>query len=410
MSKFLPYSRQAIDEDDIASVRRALTSNFLTTGPEVKQFEQELQTALGVKYALTVNSGTAALHLAWRALSVGSEGLKAGDKVIVPSVTFLSAAVMAFLEGLELVFADCDPDNGLMSAQNIRDATVNQDNIRAICVVHLNGQFADMAEIKKLADSNEWKIIEDACHAMGGKQIGMDGKYYPIGACHYSDMTVFSLHAVKNITTGEGGIVTCNNDEWAIKMRDWRSHGMIRDRDRFDIQHLEPNASWYHEMHEWGMNYRISDIHAALGRSQLKKLDKFIQARADIFAHYREAFASLSDSASEKLRLLKLADGNGIAAWHLAVVLIDFNKIGKTRGAVMQELHEQGIGTQLHYLPIYRHRFFNESAGKSAGKEPIMLAGAETYARRALSLPIFYGMNRDDVARVVNALKQICQL
>ena len=131
------------------------------------------------------------------------------------------------------MFADCDPDNGLMSAQHISDAADgSHDNIKAICVVHLNGQFANMAEIKKLADKNGWKIIEDACHAMGGKQIGMDGKYYPIGACHYSDITVFSTHAVKNITTGEGGIITCNNDEWAQKMRDWRSHGMIRERER----------------------------------------------------------------------------------------------------------------------------------------------------------------------------------
>ncbi len=394
MAEFLPYSRQVIDDDDIAAVTKVLKSDFLTTGPETPAFEEALQQKMQVKHAITVNSGTAALHLAWRILE-----LQKNDKVIVPAITFLSAATMAILAGAELIFADCDPDTGLMTADTIAKAAMNaagdDETIKAICVVHLNGQFADMASIKHLADARGWRIIEDACHAMGGLQLGNDGQdypqHYPVGACHYSDITVFSLHAVKNITTGEGGIITCNHDEWAVKMRDWRSHGIIRER--LNYQASKEDSLWYHEMHEWGMNYRMSDIQAALGHSQLKKLKKFIEARAEIFALYQQKLADFPQT----IRLIRQTE-TGIPAWHLAVVLIDFEALATNRGAFMQALRDQQIGTQLHYMPIYRHSYF-------AGNQHQPLQGAEQYSARALSLPIFYGMKEADVTRVTDALK-----
>ena len=291
MKPFLPYSCQTIEDDDIEAVCNVLKSDFLTTGAEIGYFEQELQEFLQAPEVVLVNSGTAALDLAWRAIALEAKtGAKTGDKVIVPAVTFLSAASMALQNGFELIFADCDPHTGLMSAETIEQAARGHQNIKAICVVHLNGQFAPMVEIKNLATKNNWKIIEDSSHIFGGLQfkdpdnlvslanhqnphIEAD-KLTPAGSCYFSDFTIFSLHAVKNITTGEGGIITCADKEIANKLRAWRTHGIVKDSQHFfDRSHKD--SLWYHEMQDIGANYRMSDIAAALGRAQLKKSTAF---------------------------------------------------------------------------------------------------------------------------------------
>ena len=384
--RFLPYGRQSIDEADIAAVSSVLRGNYLTTGPAVAAFEAAFSGRLGVRYSVACSSGTAALHLAALALGLGP-----GDKVVVPSVTFLATVNAVRYVGADVVFADIDPETGLMTVDTLKAAVAKAGASNSVSVfpVHLNGQTCDMAQIKNYCDAQEYSIVEDACHALGG-----DG----VGACQYSDMAIFSLHPVKAIAAGEGGVVTTNDPELAGRLERFRNHGMVRDAASFqDLdQAFDKNGDlnpWYYEMPELGFNYRLSDIHAALASSQLEKLDQFIDRCRSIAKLYDQAIRHLAPVAMPVSRV-----PGPPAAWHLYVVLIDFEKAGKSRREVMEILREADVGTQVHYYPVHRQPYY-----KSLYPD-VDLPGADNYYAHALSLPLFPAMQDSDVDHVVESL------
>jgi len=384
-SNFLPYSRQTIEDDDIAAVAAALSDDFLTTGPGVESFERAFANATGASHAVACNSGTAALHLPLLALGVGP-----GDAVIVPSVTFVATANVVRMTGAEVVFADVDPDTGLLTpetfAQAIERAPVER-RLAGVMPVHLNGQICDLAGIAEIARSHDMWIVEDACHALGAADVG---------ECRYSAAAAFSTHAVKGITTGEGGVVVTADAESAARMARLRSHGLVRSDDAY--RHPErardgdAPARWYYEMPEIGWNYRLPDILCALGISQLRKLPRLHAARAELAARYREALAPLAPLVRPVPRD-PAQDG-----WHLFPILIDFADTHHTRATLMETLRQSGIGTQVHYIPVHTQPYYEARYGTQA------LPGADAYYAHCLSLPFFPGMTGGDVVRVVEAL------
>jgi UDP-4-amino-4,6-dideoxy-N-acetyl-beta-L-altrosamine transaminase len=392
MSSFLPYGRQSVDEDDIAAVAEVLRGQALTTGPEVDRFERALAEVTGAGHAVACNSGTAALHLAVAALGIGP-----GDHVIVPTLTFLASANCARYVGADVIFADVDPHTGLMETEHFEAAMKRAAGkpVKAAIPVHLNGQCCDMPALAAVADRLGIALIEDACHALGG--VMADGSR--VGACGASRAACFSFHPVKTVATGEGGAVTTNDAVMAETMRSLRSHGMRRQPQQPDVPEFglaadgTPNP-WYYEMPEPGWNYRLSDIHAALGRSQLRKLARFVARRAEIVARYDSAVAPLSN------RLRPIGRVGGTPAWHLYVVHIDF-AAGQDRAAVMRALSAKGIGTQVHYLPVHLQPYYQRLYGRQS------LPGAEAYYAKCLSLPLFPTMTDADVDRVVAALREV---
>lgn len=383
---FLPYGRQSIDDADIAAVTAVLRGDYLTTGPAVDEFEAAFAKAIGARYAVSCANGTAALHLAAMALKLGE-----GDVVIVPTMTFLATANMARYVGAEVQFADVDADTGLMTADTLSAAIGAAGNrARALAPVHLNGQCCDMASLKSLADRHGLRSVEDACHAIGAAGVG---------ACRHSEMAIFSLHPVKTIVAGEGGVVTTNDADLAERLSRLRNHGMVRDPKRFEVPDQAFDAAgeanpWYYEMPEVGFNYRLSDIHAALAGSQLEKLDRFVRARRALASRYDTALAKLAPAIKPITRM----PGQD-PAWHLYVALIDFGALGIDRTTVMRRMRECGIGTQVHYLPVHRQPYYRQRYGE------LNLPGADAYYARALSLPLYPAMTEADVERVVAALQ-----
>jgi len=383
---FLPYGRQTIEADDIEAVSAALQADFLTTGPTVAEFDRAFAAVVGAAFAVSCNSGTAALHLAAMA-----RGLGPGDAAVVPSVTFLATANAVRYVGAEVIFADVDPETGLLRTEDLSDAMARAGNLKlkAALPVHLNGQAADMSALAALADPADIMLIEDACHALGAAGVG---------ACARSAMACFSTHPVKGIAMGEGGVVTTNDAGLAERLARFRNHGMSRDPAGFVNRDLafaaEGSANpWYYEMAEPGFNYRAPDILCALGLSQLKKLGRFIARR--------RVLADLYDAALEPLaplvkRVPKVAWSEH--GYHLYAVLIDFAAAGVERAEVMHRLRRAGVGTQVHYLPVHRQPYYVRRYGK------IDLPGADAYYARCLSLPIFPAMADGDVDRVAAAL------
>lgn len=395
--RFLPYGRHCIDDEDIAAVVSVLRGDWLTTGPAVKAFEQAFAEKVGARFAVACSSGTAALHLCTMAL-----GLAAEDRAVVPAVTFLATANAVRYVGAEVLFADVEADTGLIDIAKLRLLLSGPDRgrIKAILPVHLNGQTAAMEEISELAADYDLAVIEDACHALGSRYRLRDGQQVTVGSCRHSDLTVFSLHPVKTITMGEGGVITTNSPELYERLCRYRTHGMVREPGEFqrDFGFSSTGAvnPWYYEMPEIGFNYRASDINCALGLSQLHKLDRFVSERKMLSRHYDQALADLAPW----LRPVPIRPGND-PALHLYVVHIDFPALGLDRAQVMDRLKDAGIGTQVHYLPVnmqpyYRNRY---------GDRP--LPGAMEYYGRCLSLPLFPGMTTKDVDRVVNEIKAL---
>ncbi len=394
---FLPYGRQAIDEADIAAVIAVLGSPYLTTGPTVTAFDAALAARLGAAHALCCNSGTAALHLACLALDLGP-----GDAAIVPSITFLATANAVRMTGAEVVFADVDPDHGLMTPASLTDALARAATaglrVRAVLPVHLAGQCADMPALHAIAKKAGIALIEDASHAIGTDHQDQNAISVPVGACRWSDMTIFSFHPVKTMAAGEAGAITTQDPDLAERIASLRNHGMTRDPAHFQNRAMAFDATgtpnpWYYEMGEIGWNYRLSDIHAALGLSQLAKLDRFIAERRALVACYDAAFAELD----LPLKPLKRVD-RCRPAWHLYPVLIDFDRLSLGRSDLMRRLHAAGIGTQVHYIPVHRQPYY---AARYPG---LRLVGADEYYRRTLSLPLFIGLDRPSVQRVVKTL------
>jgi UDP-4-amino-4,6-dideoxy-N-acetyl-beta-L-altrosamine transaminase len=392
----LPYGRQAIDEDDIAAVTAVLRSDWLTTGPATPAFEAALAECGGAPYAVTCANGTAALHLACLALGLGAE-----HSVIVPSMTFAATANAARFVGAEVIFADVDPENGLMGADHfaaaLARASATGRRPSAVFPVDLAGQCADLQSIADLARREDMAIVEDSCHAIGAEYRRHDGSLHPIGASIDSDMTVFSFHPVKTIASGEGGAVLTRRADLADRLALFRGHGIRREPEAFvdteaGFDHAKVNP-WYYEMVELGFNYRLSDVNCALGLSQLKKLGRFAATRRNLAAHYDSRLLALAPLVRPIARSPWCHP-----AWHLYSVLIDFDAAGQSRGQVARALEERGIRSQVHYIPVHRQPYYRARYGEQT------LPGAESYYRRTLSLPLFVGMTTADVDRVADAL------
>lgn len=379
MTKFLPYARQCIEADDVAAVTRVLTSDHLTSGPAIEAFEAAFATCVGAAGAVAVSSGTAALHSACAAVGIGP-----GDEVIVPAISFVATANCARYLGAEPVFADVDERSGLLLPEEVE--RLRGPRTRAVIPVHLGGACADLEAIRAAAGPH-CALIEDACHALGARYRGR-----PIGAClPYSSFSAFSFHPVKHVTTGEGGAVTCADAAWRDALIAFRNHGVVRDATRL---HTPSPGPWYYEQQSLGHNYRISDIHAALGLSQLPKLERFVGQRRALARRYDallEALPGVIPCIPEPLR--------EDCAYHLYGVHIDFDGLGVTRAALMRELHARGIGSQVHFIPIPMQPYYRERGGDVAG-----LPGTRRYYARQLSLPLFPAMQLEDVDHVVEAL------
>lgn len=391
---FLPYGRQTIEDDDIAAVAGALRSDFLTTGPRVEAFEAAFADVAGARFAIACSSGTAALHLAMLALDV-----QPGQAVIVPSITFAASANAARFCGAEVVFADVEPQSGLITPQSLADALgrLGGRKLAAVVPVHLTGCVADLPAIRALADAHGAAVVEDACHALGtGMDFGAGSER--AGDVRHSAMACFSFHPVKTIATGEGGMVTTNDPALAKRLALLRSHGIVREASDFRAGEITLDAGgaawpWAYEMQALGFNYRLPDILCALGLSQLAKLDRFATARRRLAARYRELLAPLAGVVTAAA-----VPPGCDPALHLFVALIDFAAAGRGRAAVMRALAERGIGSQVHYIPVHRQPYYAERYG------PQDLPGADAWYARCLSLPLFPAMAEDDPDRVVAAL------
>jgi UDP-4-amino-4,6-dideoxy-N-acetyl-beta-L-altrosamine transaminase len=396
---FLPYGRQCIDQEDVDAVVDVLTGDWLTTGPTVERFEGALAEQVNAPYAIACSSGTAALHLAALAQGIGP-----GYKVVVPSITFVATANCARYVGADVIFADVDADSGCLTPEHLKSALEAADGpVAAVLPVHLAGQSPDIAEIARIAKSHGAVVIEDACHAVGGQYLAGNDKHW-VGSCAHSAMTVFSFHPVKTIAMGEGGAITCKDERTARALSTHRSHGLIRDVEKFmnvDMAHDVNGAAnpWYHEMQEPGFNYRASDIHCALAFSQLQKLQRFVETRRQLMARYDELLPALSPIVKPLARL-----SSAPTAWHLCAVLIDFAAAGKSRAKVMDALRTRGIGSQVHYIPVHRQPYY---AARHDGRE---LPGADRYYERCLSLPLFASMTESDVVKVVATLREVLEL
>ncbi len=375
----IPYGRQTIDEDDIQAVTKVLRGNFLTTGPEIQKFEKSICAVTGARYSIACSNGTTALHLAGLALN-----LHEGDAVIVPSLTFLATANVVRYCNAEVVFADVDPYTGLMRACDLEDALTRCGDLtpRAVFAVHLTGQAVNLQAISEIAKANNLKIVADAAHAIGGFVHDT-----PVGSCEYEDFSTFSFHPVKTIAMGEGGAVTTNNKEHFEKMARLRHHGMRPTPDK---------GTWAYEMVDLGYNYRVTDMQCALGISQLKKIEQFVERRHKIVSLYDELLKPLNSI----IKTPKKMDYCN-PAWHLYAVQIDFKKAGVSRQELMSLLRDKNIGTQVHYIPVHHQPYYKNRYGD------IALSGADNYYERTLSLPLYPAMSNSDVQFIASELIKI---
>jgi UDP-4-amino-4,6-dideoxy-N-acetyl-beta-L-altrosamine transaminase len=398
--KFLSYGRQTISDDDVQAVVEALKGDYLTQGPGVDRFENELKRQMGCKHAVALNSGTAALHLAYAALNVGPK-----DAVIVPAMTFAATANAALYCGAVPVFADVNPQSGLTEATHldvaIQKAKKQGLRPKVLSVVHYAGLPVEMGPIVDLAKSYDMKIVEDACHAIGGeyrknpsdswKKVGNWGPE--------SSAAALSFHPVKHVATGEGGAVATNDDHVAEKIRLLRTHGITKNPNDFKNKDMAicPRTGqvnpWYMEMHELGLNYRIPDINAVLGESQTKKLPESIRMRRTIAGWYMEVLTGLP------LELPVYETENARHAWHLYPIKIDYEKVGRSRAEVMQTLKELNIGTQVHYLPVSAHPYY-----RALGYD--IPPQALSFYNRQLSLPMYPALTQSDIGRVADGLRK----
>lgn len=396
---FLPYGKQIIEEDDIAAVTSALQSDFLTTGPLVAQFEEAFCAVVSAGFSISCSSATAGLHLACAAV-----GLKENDLAIVPANTFVATANAVRYCGADVVFADVNPETGMMGIKHLRDTLArlgpDRKRVRVILPVYFAGEVAEVEEIYEEAKRLGAMVIEDAAHALGSRYQSKDGQWHIVGACDHSDLAVFSFHPVKTITMGEGGVVSTQNSDLAKRVALLRSHGIERNKDVFTNKVLAfaENGSvnpWYYEMTNLGWNYRVTDIQCALGMTQLQKLDRFGKARQSLVGRYRR---QLSDR-SPYLTCLK-SSPHCKPVNHLFVILIDFEALGISRGDLIQSLKDDKIGTQVHYVPVLYQPYYQALYPNHPD-----LPGVRRYYDQCLSLPLYPTLEMSDVDRVVQSLK-----
>jgi len=382
----IPYGRQDITEEDIDAVVDVLKSDFLTQGPLVPQFEEVVRLHVGADYAVAVNSATSALHIACLALGLGP-----GDWLWTSPITFVASANCGLYCGANVDFVDIDPRTYNISPSTLKEKLLAAEKEgklpKVLVTVHLCGQSCDMESIYGLCQKYNLKIIEDASHAIGGKY-----KDQYIGNCRYSDVTIFSFHPVKIITTGEGGMALTNSDQLAEKMALLRSHGITREE---RLMTKAPDGPWYYQQIGLGFNYRMTDIQAALGISQMSRLSQFVLRRHSLAKRYRELLAVLPLT-------LPYQDEDTFSSFHLYPILLKLDLINKTRLDVFNELRFMGIGVNLHYIPVYRQPYY-----KKFGFRLSDYPNSENYYQKSISIPIFNAMSYEDQDFVVNSLAEI---
>ena len=380
------YGKQSISEDDIKAVEAVLRSDFLTQGPAIEQFERTVADYCGAKYAVAVCNATAALHIACL-----SAGLGTGELLWTSPITFVASANCGRYCGADVDFVDIDEKTYNMSVvaleEKLRRARRDNKLPKVVIPVHLAGQSCDMVRIKELSDEYGFTIIEDASHAVGADYL--DTK---VGSCAFSDMTVFSFHPVKIVTTGEGGMVLTNNHELYEKLLLYRSHGITRNPDK--MTHVSDGV-WYYQQIALGCNYRMTDIQAALGTSQMTRLDAFVARRRELAARY--------DASLQELPLVTPHVMEGAnPSWHIYVVRVAFGQISKTKQQLFEAMKEQGIMLNLHYIPVHRQPYY-EKLGFRQGDFP----QSEKYYDEAFTLPLYYDLTNDQQDRIVESLRKI---
>lgn len=385
MTGIIPYGRQDISEADIQAVVEVLRSDYLTQGPAVPAFEKSLADYCGAEYAVAVNSATSALHIACLALGVGP-----GDVVWTSPITFVASANCALYCGANIDFVDIDPHTYNMSTERLAEKLSQAEKSgklpKVVIPVHLCGQPCDMAAIHALGQRYGFKIIEDASHAIGGKY-----RDEPIGNCRYSDITVFSFHPVKIITTAEGGMAMTNDAQLAKRMQLLRSHGITRDIN--EMTHA-PDGPWYYQQIELGYNYRMTDLQAALGLSQMRRLGEFVAKRHQIAKRYDQMLAELPVIAPWQ-------HADSYSGLHLYVIRLKLGQMSVSHGQVFDSLRKDGIGVNLHYIPVYRQPYY-EKLGFKSGYCP----EAEQYYTEAISLPMYPELSEDLQDRVMSVLRK----
>ncbi|MCX8156081.1 MAG: UDP-4-amino-4,6-dideoxy-N-acetyl-beta-L-altrosamine transaminase [Verrucomicrobiae bacterium] len=382
----IPYGHQFIDAADIAAVEAVLRSDYLTQGPAIERFERKVAEYCGARHAVAVSSATAALHLGALAL-----GVKPGDYVLTSAITFVASANCARYCGANVLFVDIEPGTANLCPfdleQKLTYAWLGEWPVRVIVPVHLAGQSCNMQAIHALARYYNVAVMEDAAHALGGRYQGR-----PVGGCQYSDLAVFSFHPVKIITTGEGGVITTNREDLYEQLLRLRSHGITRDPRH--LQNPVPGP-WYYEQIELGYNYRMTDLQAALGASQMDKLDTFVRRRRELADRYEQLLRGLPVTP-----LARAPEAE--SSWHLYIIRLNLKEIKKPHAEVFRQMRRQGIGVQLHYIPVFLQPYY-----KSLNAIPC--PQALEYYQEAMTLPLYYGMTEAQQDRVVEALKRALQ-
>ena len=382
--KTIPYGRQYINSQDIKFVSKALKQDLITTGNYVKKFEKNISKFLKVKFAISCSTGTSAIHLAFMSIN-----LKKGDVIVMPSINFIAAYNMARLMNAKIFLADVDPLTGQMTPQTLLE-TIKRNKlkkIKAVLTMYLGGYPENVVEFYNIKKRFKFYLIEDACHALGAKYL-FNKKYLPIGSCKHSDISTFSLHPVKTITTGEGGLVTTNNKIIYNKIIKLRSHGIYRNK----------NLHWKYDVKNISYNYRLSDLNCALGLSQLKKIKVFINYRKKIFNFYRSSFMKFRNFIKFPLY------NSNEPSYHLFLVSVNFKKVSFRKNKLLELLKKNNIFCQYHYIPIYKFEIFKKKMNLDFYK------GSEIYYKNTLSLPIFYKLSFNSAKQVVKKMLTILKL
>lgn len=369
----IPYGKQNINNGDIKHVSNSLKNNLLTGGHLVQKFEQEIKKITKAKYAITCSSGTAALHL-----SLLSINLKKNDVIIMPAINFIAVYNLAFSLGAKIFLADVDPKTGQMTPKNLKDCIKKNKlkKIKTFITMYLGGSPENAYEFFKIKKKLKCYLIEDSCHAFGSKYF-YNKKLVPVGSCKHSDISTFSLHPVKSITTGEGGIVTTNNKKFYEFVSLMRSHGLVKKK----------NKHWEYDLKHCGLNYRLSDINSALGISQIKRIRKFINYRKKISNYYKRELLKYKDYIT-----FPKYNNNSISSWHLLIAQIDFKKLKTSKSIFLTFLKNKKIFCQYHYTPIYNFKIYY--------KKKLKLKGTQEYFQNTISLPIYYGLTKPKVGLV----------